>query len=170
MPGIALREDYNAAGLRTHARRASCPRQVRRLLALAAVYEGRSRTEAASIGRRDRQTLRDWALRFNADGPDGLLNRKGAGRPRLLRVGAKPCFFSSFRSNRLADLAHLLGCTRKSRTSPSSSTARQSQWRRPRILMTISSRCQRALGCGRDRRKRLVNPPCRVSVKGDNVR
>ncbi len=45
MPGIALREDYNAAGLRTHARRASCPRQVRRLLALAAVYEGRSRTE-----------------------------------------------------------------------------------------------------------------------------
>jgi transposase len=32
----------------------------------------------------DRQTLRDWALRFNADGPDGLLNRKGAGRPRLL--------------------------------------------------------------------------------------
>ena len=84
MPGIAHREDYDAAGLRTHARRASCPRQVRRLLALAAVYEGRSRTEAAAIGGGDRQTWRDWALRFNADGPDGLLNRKGAGRPRLL--------------------------------------------------------------------------------------
>jgi transposase len=84
MPGIALREDYDVAGLRKHARRASGPRQVRRLLALAAVYEGRSRAEAASIGGMDRQTLRDWALRFNADGPDGLLNRKSTGQPRLL--------------------------------------------------------------------------------------
>ena len=84
MAGIALREDYDASGLRGHARRASDPRQVRRLLALAAVYEGKGRAEAASIGGMDRQTLRDWALRFNADGPDGLLNRKGAGRPRLL--------------------------------------------------------------------------------------
>jgi transposase len=54
-----------------HARRASDPRQVSRLLSLAAVYEGRSRAEAASIGGMDRQTLRDWVLRFNADGPDG---------------------------------------------------------------------------------------------------
>ncbi len=49
MPGISLRVDYNAAGLRTHARRASCPRQVRRLLELAAVYEGRSRTEGKRL-------------------------------------------------------------------------------------------------------------------------
>ena len=84
MRGIALREDYDAAVLWKHARRASGPRQVRRLLSLAAVYEGRSRAEAASIGGMDRQRLRDWVLRFNADGPDGLLNRKGAGRPRLL--------------------------------------------------------------------------------------
>jgi hypothetical protein len=39
MPGIALREDYDAAGLRKHARRASDPRQVRRLLALAELVE-----------------------------------------------------------------------------------------------------------------------------------
>lgn len=84
MPGIKLREDFDAAGLRAHARRAPDPRQVRRLLALAAVYEGKSRTEAASLGGMDRQTLRDWVLRFNADGPAGLVNRKGAGRPRLL--------------------------------------------------------------------------------------
>jgi transposase len=32
----------------------------------------------------DRQTLRDWVLRFNAEGPDGMTNRQGAGRPRLL--------------------------------------------------------------------------------------
>lgn len=84
MSGIELREDYDAGDLRTLARRVSDPRQVRRLLALAAVYEGRSRAEAAAIGGMDRQTLRDWVLRFNAEGPDGLANRKGAGRPRLL--------------------------------------------------------------------------------------
>ena len=57
---------------------------MRRLLSLAAVYKGKSLAEAASIGGMDRQTVRDWALRFNADDPAGLLNRKGACRPRLL--------------------------------------------------------------------------------------
>ena len=32
----------------------------------------------------DRQTLRDWVHRFNEEGPDGLTNRKGAGRTRYL--------------------------------------------------------------------------------------
>jgi transposase len=62
----------------------SDPRQIRRLLALAAVYDGMSRTEAARIGGMDRQTLRDWVHRFNEEGLDGLTNRLGAGRPRLL--------------------------------------------------------------------------------------
>lgn len=84
MSGIALREDYDAKRLRRLARCSADPRQVRRLLALAAVYGGKSRGEAAAIGGMDRQTLRDWALRFNAEGPDGLTNRKGAGRPRRL--------------------------------------------------------------------------------------
>ena len=43
-----------------------------------------SRTEAAKVGGMDRQTLRDWAHRFNDEGPDGLIHRSGAGRPRLL--------------------------------------------------------------------------------------
>ena len=51
---------------------------------MAAAYDGMSRTEAAKVGGMDRQTLRDWAHRFNEDGPDGLTNRAGAGRPRLL--------------------------------------------------------------------------------------
>jgi transposase len=51
---------------------------------LAAAYDGMSRADAAKVGGMDRQTLRDWALRFNEDGPDGLKNRSGAGRPRLL--------------------------------------------------------------------------------------
>ena len=57
-----------------------CPdsRQTRRLLALAAVYEGMSRGEAAKVGGMDRQTLRDWVHRFNEAGPDGLTNRQHA--------------------------------------------------------------------------------------------
>jgi len=85
MPGtIALRSDFDALRLRVLAKRASDPRQIRRLLALAAVYDGMSREDAARVGGMERQTLRDWAHRFNADGPEGLTNRKGAGRPRLL--------------------------------------------------------------------------------------
>jgi transposase len=53
-------------------------------LALAAAYDGMSRADAAKVGGMDRQTLRDWAHRFNEDGPDGLTNRAGAVRPRLL--------------------------------------------------------------------------------------
>ena len=81
---IPLRRDFDAPTLRRLARRCRDNRQIRRLLALAAVSDGLNRTEAARIGGMDRQTLRDWVLRFNADGPDGLTNRGGAGRPRLL--------------------------------------------------------------------------------------
>ena len=81
---IALRDDYDGVELRRLAKRCRDPRQVRRLLALAAAYDGMSRADAAKVGGMDRQTLRDWAHRFNEDGPDGLTNRAGAGRPRLL--------------------------------------------------------------------------------------
>ena len=81
---IALRDDYDSPALRDLARRSRDPRQLRRLLALAAAYDGMSRTEAAKVGGMDRQTLRDWAHRFNDEGPDGLKHRSGAGRPRLL--------------------------------------------------------------------------------------
>jgi len=81
---IELRDDYAAATLRILAKRGSYPRQIGRLLTLAAVYDGMTRAEAAKIGGMDRQTLRDWVHRFNEDGPAGLTNRKGAGRPRML--------------------------------------------------------------------------------------
>jgi transposase len=87
MPAISLRDDYDAAGLRALAMRSRDVRQARRLLALAAVYDGMSRAEAARIGGMDRQTLRDWAHRFNAEGPEGLRNRAGAGRRRRLSEG-----------------------------------------------------------------------------------
>jgi transposase len=81
---IVLRSDFEASQLRRLARRCSDTRQTRRLLALAGVYDGMSRADAAKIGGMDRQTLRDWVHRFNAQGPDGLTNRKGAGRRRML--------------------------------------------------------------------------------------
>ncbi len=81
---IALRDDYDSIQLRRLARRSGDTRQVRRLLALAAAYDGMSRADAAKVGGMDRQTLRDWAHRFNEEGPEGLKNRSGAGRPRLL--------------------------------------------------------------------------------------
>lgn len=81
---VELRDDYDAAGLRALAKRSRNPRQIRRLLALAAVYDGMSRAEAAKVGGMDRQTLRDWAHRFNGEGPEGLRDRRRAGRPRRL--------------------------------------------------------------------------------------
>ena len=84
MPAIALRQDYDAAELRALARASKDARQVRRLLGLAAAYDGASRGEAAAVGGMDRQILRDWALRFNAEGPDGLIDRKAPGaKPKL---------------------------------------------------------------------------------------
>ena len=85
--GVPLRSDFDALSLRGIAKRCADNRQIRRLLALAAVYDGMSRTDAAHIGGMDRQTLRDWVHRFNEEGPDGLTNRLGAGRPRLLSDG-----------------------------------------------------------------------------------
>ena len=80
MPTVQLRDDYAAAELRRLAKRSRDNRQIRRLLALAGVYDGMSRADAAQIGGMDRQTLRDWAHRFNAEGPDGLMDRPRPGR------------------------------------------------------------------------------------------
>jgi transposase len=81
---VRLREDYDAAVLRRLARTAQDPKQVRRLLALAAVYDGADRARAARVGGMDRQTLRDWVHRFNRLGPDGLVNVKPPGPARKL--------------------------------------------------------------------------------------
>ncbi len=81
---VSLRADFDARHLRKLASRCKDARQSRRLSSLAAIYDGMSREEAAKIGGMDRQTLRDWVHRFNDEGPDGLTNRKGAGRTRYL--------------------------------------------------------------------------------------
>ena len=71
---IAVRTDYTSGQLRQLARRAKDAAKARRLLAIAAVHDGASREEAATAGGMDRQTLRDWVIRFNKRGPDGLIN------------------------------------------------------------------------------------------------
>jgi len=81
---IALRSDFTAADLRRLARRSGDAAQARRLLALAAIYDGGTRSEAARLGDVTLQIVRDWVVRFNAEGPEGLRDRKSAGpTPRL---------------------------------------------------------------------------------------
>src|SRR5262252_8427345 len=80
---VRLRTDLSAGELRVLAKRAADADQARRLLSLAAVLDGMSRKAAAEIGAMDRQTLRDWAHRYNEKGPEGLINGKAPGpRPK----------------------------------------------------------------------------------------
>jgi transposase len=82
---ILLRVDFDAARVRGSARESKDGNQVRRLLALAAIYDGASRTQAAGIGGVTLQVVRDWVLRFNAHGPAGLIDRKAPGQPSRLK-------------------------------------------------------------------------------------
>jgi transposase len=81
---LAVRSDFTAGDVRGFARRAKDAAQTRRLLAIAAVLDGASREAAAKIGGMDRQTLRDWVIRFNEQGPDGLINIPSPGVPPKL--------------------------------------------------------------------------------------
>ncbi len=81
---IALREDFDSAGLRRLAKASKDAAQSRRLLALAEIYDGGARSDAARIGGVGLQVIRDWVLRFNAEGPGGLADRKAPGNsPKL---------------------------------------------------------------------------------------
>ena len=82
---IPLRSDFDAAALRGLARKAKDAPQARRLLALAAICDGASRAEAAQIGGVTRQIVRDWVVRFNALGPEGLIDRRPPGLPSKLK-------------------------------------------------------------------------------------
>ncbi len=78
------RTELTAAELRREAARAKDARASRRMLALALVLDGRSRTEAAESCGMDRQTLRDWVHRYNAEGLAGLVDRPLPGRTPML--------------------------------------------------------------------------------------
>jgi transposase len=81
---LPLRLDFDAPTLLMLARRSKDAAQSRRLLALAAIYDGALRSEAARLGSVTLQIVRDWVLRFNAAGPEGLVDRKAPGQPARL--------------------------------------------------------------------------------------
>jgi len=88
-PVSITRAEFTAADLRTASSKCADGAQVRRILALALVMEGRPRHEAAVFSGMDRQTLSDWVHRYNAEGLDGLKSRKSPGRAPLLTNAQK---------------------------------------------------------------------------------
>jgi len=81
---IGVRSDYTSTDLRRLARRSGDADQVRRLLAVALILDGGSRSEAAKVAGVTLQIVRDWVLRFNEGGPDALATRKAPGRTSIL--------------------------------------------------------------------------------------
>jgi transposase len=116
---IGLRGDFDGSALRRAAKKTHEAKQARRLLALAEIYDGGSRSDAARIGAVGLQTIRDWVLRFNANGLDGLVDGKAPGRApklndaqrealaRLIESGPIPAVHGVVRW-RLIDLAQWL--------------------------------------------------------------
>ncbi len=81
---IRLRDDFDGPALRELAKRSRNASQSRRLLALAEIYDGGRRSDAARVGGVGLQIIRDWVLRINARGPDGLIDSKHPGPKRKL--------------------------------------------------------------------------------------
>jgi transposase len=81
---IGVRSDYTSADLRRFGRRCRDADQVRRVLALAVILDGGSRSEAATMAGVTLQIVRDWVLRFNEGGPEGLATRKAPGKAPIL--------------------------------------------------------------------------------------
>lgn len=86
---ISLRVDYDGTELRRLAKKVKDAAQVRRLLALASIYDGGSRQYGSKIGGVTVQIVRDWVLRFNERGPVGLINTKAPGSRAKLNDGQR---------------------------------------------------------------------------------
>ncbi len=81
---LPLRDDFDGPSLRALAKCSRDPVHVRRLLALAEIRDSGTRSAAARIGGVSLQSIRDWVLRFNAGGPEALIDANNAGRkPKL---------------------------------------------------------------------------------------
>ena len=89
---LPVRGDVTSVELRRLARLEADGRVACRILALANALDGMSREQAAKQAGMDRQTLRDWVIRFNAEGMDGLRDRPRSGRPASLDEGQMAAF------------------------------------------------------------------------------
>jgi transposase len=87
MPGLPIRRDLSPEDLRRLARREGDGRVARRLLAIANALDGMSRATAARAAGMERQTLRDWVIRYNRGGVTALFDAWGDGRPCWLTEG-----------------------------------------------------------------------------------
>lgn len=124
MVAVALtRDEHTAAELRGFAAACREAAAARRMLALALVMEGSPRGIAAKTCGMDRQTLRDWVHRYNAEGLAGLSNRReGLGRKPLLTPEQR------------AVVAELV------RTGPDLATHGVVRWRRADLAEVIEQR------------------------------
>ncbi len=84
------RDDLDAAALRRAARRPDSVAGSLRMIALALVMEGMSRTEAAQATGMDWQTLRDWVHRYNEEGLAGPLDRRADASPIVACTSPRP--------------------------------------------------------------------------------
>ncbi|WP_052389789.1 helix-turn-helix domain-containing protein [Belnapia moabensis] len=87
MPVLMIREDVPSTELRRLTGTEDDPRVAQRLLAIAAAPDGVRQEAAARVAEMDRQTLRDWVIRYNRGGLAGLLDDWGDGRPCRLTEG-----------------------------------------------------------------------------------
>lgn len=94
MPALEIRKDRTPVMLRKLAKAEADARVARRLLAIANALDGVDRKAAAEAAGMDRQTLRDWVIRYNEHGIDGLLDRWGDGRPPRLAPDEKAELFT----------------------------------------------------------------------------
>ena len=120
--GTIHRRACGQSRLRQLAKPCKDSKQSRRLLSLAAVLDGMSRTDAARVGGMDRQPPRDWVHRFNDHGPDGLKNIHAGGREPRLSPDHKE------------QLAHII------ETGPDLATDGVVRWRRVDIKRVIEER------------------------------
>jgi transposase len=87
MRALAIRDDISPEELRRQARQVQGGRVSARMIAIANALEGMDRATAARLAGMDRQILRDWVRRYNAEGIAGLFNRKAPGRQPKLSEG-----------------------------------------------------------------------------------
>jgi transposase len=134
---IALRSDFTGADLRRLARRTQDAKQARRLLSLATIYDGGSRSDTARIGDVGLQIIRDWVLRFNAAGPDGLVDRKAPGPEPRLNEDHCAALAAAIESGPIPAI-HSVVCRRLVRWSSNTRIPTAGNWLRPDRLRIAS--------------------------------
>ncbi|QRG06810.1 helix-turn-helix domain containing protein [Xanthobacter dioxanivorans] len=174
---IALRTDFDAIAVRAAARRSKDGAQARRLLALAAIYEGASRTEAARIGGVTLQIVRDWVMKFNAAGPDGLIDRKAPGPQSLLKAAHRAALVEAIERGPIPAVHGVVRwristrATRRPETEVSGIAARHSRVTSSTTLRIRNRRPQASWSCTKSKDQRaLALASTRIGARAPTAR